>query len=73
MIPFPCKTVNRAQQRNKTGKIEIFGTTKNVCPYQNKFGERSQNMSGIVTTAGYNRVNYIIVYIFFLIHYLCTS
>ena len=22
--PFPCKTVNRAQQRNKTGKIEIF-------------------------------------------------
>ena len=22
--PFPCKTVNRTQQKNKTGKIEIF-------------------------------------------------
>ena len=24
MKPFPCETVNTAQQRNKTGKIEIF-------------------------------------------------
>ena len=38
-------------------------TRKNACPYQNKFEEKGQNMSGIVTTAEYNRV----VYIFFLI------
>ena len=29
------------------------GTTKNAYPYQNKFGEKTQNMSGIVTTAEY--------------------
>ena len=45
------------------------GTTKNACQYQNKFGEKSQSMSGIVTTVEYNRV-YIIVYILFLIHIL---
>ena len=32
-------------------------------PYQNKFGEKTQNMSGVVTTA-----DNIIVYNFFLIH-----
>ena len=42
------------------------GTTKNACPYQNKFGEKILNMSGNVTAAEYNRV-YIIMYIF-LIH-----
>ena len=31
------------------------GTTKNAYPNQNKFGEKTQNMSGIVTTAEYNK------------------
>ena len=42
------------------------GITKNECPYQNKFGEKSQSMSDIVTTVECNRV-YMIVHIF-LIH-----
>ena len=54
------ETVNRTQQKNKMGKVEIFckchtqeggwyfalnvgnGTMKNVCPYQNKFGEKCE-------------------------------
>ena len=34
------------------------GTMKNAYPYQNKFGEKTQNMSGIVTTAEYNKLYY---------------
>ena len=45
-------------------------TTKNACQHQNKYGEKSQNVSDIVTTTEYNRV-YSIVYIF-LIH-ICVN
>ena len=82
MKPFPCKTVNRAQN-NKMGKISAKhrreggwflaldaenGTMKNACPYQNKFGEKIQNISGTVATAQFSRVYSINLYMCLLIH-----
>ena len=72
MKSFPCKTVNRPQQKNKMVASAKHkreggwylaldagnGTMKNAYPYQNKFGEKTQNMSGIVTTAEYNKLYY---------------
>ena len=49
-----------------TPMLVCFLNYNNVCPYQNRFGEETQYMSGIVTTAEYNIV-YNIVYIF-LVH-----
>ena len=44
------------------------GTMKNACPYQNKFGEKIQNISGTVTTAKYSRVCSINLYMCLLIN-----
>ena len=41
---------------------------KNACPYQNKFGEKIQNISGTVTTAKYSRVCSINLYMCLLIN-----
>jgi len=44
------------------------GTAKNTCPYQNKFGEKSQNMNGIVTTAEYRSLYYCVHLVTYCVH-----
>ena len=52
-VPSPFGILEMEKATTKASEDDI---------YQNKFGEQSQNMSSIVTTAEYNRF-YIIVYI----------
>ena len=79
------ETVNRTQQKNKMGKVEIFykchtqeegwylaldvgnGTMKNVCPYQNKFGEKCEWY--ILTTVEYN-IEYIFLFVYIFVYIL---
>ena len=62
-----CGKMRYKLKSRKAGNV-LKTTMKNACPYQPKFGEKIQNISGTVATAKYSRVYSINLYTCLLIH-----